>query len=145
MVVIVITTNFFLGSKTTKSIVGVKMCSKSYWVIYFAFVVICLAVTALAVWIAKSQQALKEKFGDVNMVPSDVRLSNRRIATVISVGFTGAFLAAALGFGGGVIYNPVLLSFGLPPLVASASSLYLMTFSKIASTLVYFMNGQLDI
>lgn len=34
---------------------------------------------------------------------------------------------------------------GSPPKVASASGLYLVTFSKIASTLVYYLNDQLDI
>ena len=137
--------NFILGSKSTKSIVGLKICSSGYWSIYSGFIFICAALTAVAVFLARSEQALKEKYGGVNMVPSDIRLSGMKIAIFIAVGFCGGFIAAALGFGGGIIYNPVLLAFGLPPMVASASSLYLITFSKVASTLVYFMNGQLDV
>jgi len=34
---------------------------------------------------------------------------------------------------------------GIPPKVSSASGLYLVTFSKIASVLIYYLNGQLDV
>ena len=34
---------------------------------------------------------------------------------------------------------------GIPPIVSSASGLYLVTFSKIAACLVYFLNEELDI
>ena len=48
-----------------------------------------------------------------------------------------------MGLGGGVIFNPIFLTLGLPPLVAAASGLYLVTFSKTASTVVNFIFGQL--
>jgi uncharacterized membrane protein YfcA len=54
-------------------------------------------------------------------------------------------VAGALGLGGGSIYNPALLSLGIPPKVSAASGLYLVIFSKIASVLVYFLNDQLDV
>ena len=34
---------------------------------------------------------------------------------------------------------------GVPPIVSSATGLYLVTFSKIASCLIYFLNEELDI
>ena len=43
------------------------------------------------------------------------------------------------------MYNPALLALGVPPKVSSATGLYLVTFSKIASVLIYFLNDQLDI
>ena len=60
--------------------------------------------------------------------------------TVTSCGFCGGLIAGALGLGGGVIYNPVMLMLGLPPMVSAASGLYLVTFSKIATTVVYVVN-----
>ena len=54
-------------------------------------------------------------------------------------------MAGALGLGGGSVYNPALLAMGIPPMVSSASGLYLVTFSKIASVLIYFLNDQLDL
>lgn len=59
---------------------------------------------------------------------------------LLIMGFFGGWVAGALGLGGGSIYNPALLSLGVSPKVSSASGLYLVTFSKIASVLIYFMN-----
>lgn len=61
------------------------------------------------------------------------------------LGFFGGVLAAALGLGGGIIFNPVLLMLGVPPQVSGAISLYLVFYGKVASCLVYVLNGQLDI
>ena len=61
------------------------------------------------------------------------------------MGFCGGWVAGALGLGGGCVYNPALLAMGVPPIVSSASGLYLVTFSKIAACLVYFLNGELNV
>ena len=61
------------------------------------------------------------------------------------MGFVGGWVAGALGLGGGSIYNPALLAMGIPPKVSSATGLYLVTFSKVASVLIYFLNDQLDV
>jgi uncharacterized membrane protein YfcA len=57
------------------------------------------------------------------------------------LGFFGGLIAGALGLGGGVIFNPMLLMLGLPPLVSSASGLFLVTFSKVATSIIYLVNG----
>jgi uncharacterized membrane protein YfcA len=137
--------NLFLGSSSKPSIIGVKNCSPIYWLIYALFIVICLATTALATYLAKREQSLKQEFGNVNMVTSDVILNRKNLITLMILGFFGGLLAGAFGLGGGVIFNPVLLSLGLPPMVAAASGLYLVTFSKIATAVVYLIYGQLDL
>lgn len=58
------------------------------------------------------------------------------------LGFFGGFLAGAFGLGGGVIFNPILLTLGMPPKVASATGSYLICFSKISSCLIYWQAGQ---
>ena len=64
---------------------------------------------------------------------------------LLLLGFAGGWVAGALGLGGGSIYNPALLAMGIPPKVSSATGLYLVTFSKIASVLVYFLDDLLDV
>lgn len=101
----------------------------------------CIVATFLAVRFARREQALKVKFGGVNVSDSDIRYdNNKRLAALLCLGFIGGLVAGALGLGGGSVYNPALLAMGIPPKVASASGLYLVTFSTIASTLVYFLN-----
>ena len=62
---------------------------------------------------------------------------------VLGLGFGGGWVAGALGLGGGVIFNPLLMSLGVPPKVSSATGMYMITFSKIATCTIYFVNGKL--
>jgi len=64
---------------------------------------------------------------------------------VLGLGFGGGWVAGALGLGGGVIFNPLLMSLGVPPKVSSATGMYMITFSKIATCVIYFTNGKLMI
>lgn len=89
----------------------------------------------------KADQDLKIKYGDINLVESDIIFNKSNITILVVLGFMGGLLAGALGLGGGVIFNPVLLTMGLPPQVSGACSLYMVFFSKIASCLVYILNG----
>lgn len=137
--------NLVLGSSSRKSIIGIKNCSPAYWGVYSGFLAICILTTALAIWLAKSEQQLKVKYGNVNIVKSDILFNKKTVSAIVLLGFFGGLVSGALGLGGGVIFNPCLLALGLPPLVSSASGLYLVTFSKIATTVVYLVFGQLDI
>ncbi len=75
------------------------------------------------------------------MDESDIRYSDRKkLGQLLILGFVGGWVAGALGLGGGCVYNPALLALGIPPKVSSATGLYLVTFSKIASVLIYYMN-----
>ena len=62
----------------------------------------------LAVRMLRNEQALKLKYGNINLVESDIVLTNKNITILILLGFMGGMLAGALGLGGGVIFNPVL-------------------------------------
>jgi uncharacterized membrane protein YfcA len=95
----------------------------------------------IAIRIARSEQNLKVKYGNINVVASDIRLTNASVRCIVLLGFFGGLIAGALGLGGGVIFNPMLLMLGLPPLVSSASGLFLVTFSKVATSTIYLVNG----
>ena len=79
------------------------------------------------------------------MTDSDIIFNAQEITKLLMLGFFGGFLAGAFGLGGGVIFNPILLTMGLPPQVAGACSLFLVCFSKIASSVVYILNNALNI
>ena len=85
------------------------------------------------------------KWGDVNLVPSDIKFQGKALCVVLSLGFGGGWVAGALGLGGGVIFNPLLLQLGVPPRVSSATGMYLITFSKIAACLIYVIIGELQV
>lgn len=76
---------------------------------------------------------------------SDIKLEGKTMTKLIAFSFLGGWVSGALGLGGGAIFNPLLLSMGCPPKVASASGMYMIIFSTGASTMTYIINGMLDI
>ena len=67
--------NLIMGSTTRESIVGVSKCSAWWWLIQAAFILICVLLTLVSVYVAKKETALKKKFGGVGMCDSDLDLS----------------------------------------------------------------------
>ena len=57
----------------------------------------------------------------------------------------GGWICGALGMGGGVIYNNLFMAWGVPPAVATSTSMYLITFASLASTVSYWISGELVI
>ena len=53
------------------------------------------------------------------------------------IAFAGGWVSGALGLGGGAIFNPVLLSMGIPPGVSSSTGMYLVMFTTFGSSITY--------
>jgi len=90
------------------------------------------------------EQALKEKYDNINLVDSDLKFRGTVLRNILALAVFGGWVAGALGLGGGAIFNPILLNLGVPPKVSSATGMYLITFSKIAACLIYFIFGELQ-
>lgn len=76
---------------------------------------------------------------------SDIKLEGSVMFKLIVFSFLGGWVSGALGLGGGSIFNPLLLSMGCPPKVASASGMYMIIFSTGASTCTYIISGMLNL
>jgi len=57
----------------------------------------------------------------VGLAPSDLKLTIPVVLKLVIFAFLGGFMSGALGLGGGTIFNPLLLSLGVLPSVASAT------------------------
>lgn len=56
------------------------------------------------------------------------------------LGLTCGILSSMLGLGGGVIFNPMLLDFGVLPAVASATGMVLVMFASGTNTVLYIVS-----
>ena len=72
-------------------------------------------------------------------------MTGKSLIKLIFLSLCAGWLAGALGMGGGVIFNPLLMSLGHPPVVAAASGMYMMIFSAGASATVYVINDMINI
>lgn len=59
--------------------------------------------------------------------------------------FIGGWVSGALGLGGGSIYNPLLISMGVPPTVSTSTGMYMIMLSSTVSSCLYIMFGRLEI
>ena len=73
MVIIQMGMNLSLGSSKAPSIVGIERCSAPYWLLQGIFFWICLLYVSLAIKMAQSEQSLKMRFKNINLVDSDIR------------------------------------------------------------------------
>ena len=119
-------------------------CSEGDWLTIVAFFFVMILTLYFAVKIVAKEQLLKKKYNDINLVPSDLVFTGDVLRNVSLLGFGGGFVAGALGLGGGVIFNPYLIGMGVPPKVSSATGMYLIMYSKIASVTVYVLAGKLN-
>jgi uncharacterized membrane protein YfcA len=87
---------------------------------------------------------MKEKVGK-GLIASDIRFKGKTVKWLVIFSFMGGWVSGALGLGGGAIFNPLLLSMGVPPSVASATGMYLIIYSTSSSSISYIAQGMLNI
>jgi uncharacterized membrane protein YfcA len=138
--VLLLLQSLFRGGKGK---IGFKRCSTADWVFLSLFIIAMIAIVFVAVKLVAKQQKLKKKYGDINLAKSDLVFEGKTLRNVLTLGFCGGWVAGALGLGGGVIFNPLLLAMGVPPKVSSATGMYIITFSKIATCVIYLIYGLL--
>jgi len=136
--------NLYRGSKKEPSLFGVEVCSWQDWTSLGIFVVICVCLSIYALKRMQREQWLKINYGK-GLASSDVQLEGKNLAKLMVFSFLGGWVSGALGLGGGAIFNPLLLSMGLPPKVASSTGMYMIIFSTGASTITYIINDMLDV
>ena len=71
-------------------------------------------------------------------------MSGGSLYTLLGFSLLGGWVSGALGLGGGAIFNPLLLSMGVPPKVASASGMYMIIFATGANTITFLLNDMLN-
>jgi len=135
--------NLAMGSKSKPSIVGTKLCGFWYWFYQVIFVIMCVLITWFVVRLNRREQELRKKY-DVNYEPGEVEFEGRPLRLLLFYGFAGGWVAGAFGLGGGSIYSPALLSLGVNPRVANSTSLYLVLFTAVNSTIVNWVDGILN-
>lgn len=133
-----VSVNLTRGSKSTPSIFGedFEKCTWYDWTICSMYIVLCIVVTLLAIRRVNYEQYFKIKYGK-GICKSDLKFSPGVVRRLVSVAFAGGWVSGALGLGGGAIFNPVLLSMGIPPAVSSSTGMYLVMFTTFGSSITY--------
>ena len=106
--------NIYRGSQSKPSIFGVKSCSVFDWGGIVAYLVFCVFLTYRSIAQQQHEQELKREFGH-GLTHSEITFEGWHLFKLLFFSFSGGLVSGALGMGGGSVFNPLLLSFGVPP------------------------------
>ena len=90
----------------------------------------------LGVKINKREQALKIKMGHP-IADGEIRFEGKQLVILLVFAFLGGWISGALGLGGGSIFNPLMISMGVPPTVSTSTGMYMIMLSTLASSVIY--------
>jgi uncharacterized membrane protein YfcA len=132
--------NLFIGSKTFKSIVGIKCGSAWYYIIQVAFILECIGLTILSIYMTLKETKIRQKF-NINVSPNDFKFDKKGIVTLSLIGVFGGLLVGGFGVGGGVVFNPALLAIGYDAQVANATGMFLAMISYLTAIITNIVSN----
>ena len=124
-------------------LIEVPTCSSTDWLLLLTFICLMLVFSAVGIYWNRSEIALKQK-ANKGLIDSDITYKFKDLTYLFIGGLGGGWVGGALGLGGGSIFNPLMISMGMPPSVATSTSSYMIMLSTGASCVMYTMYGTLD-
>lgn len=128
MLVVMLVSDLAEGTDQQPSVLGVKMCSVSYFAIH-ALVILGAVVLGLA-GIRLAQ---------------NIELGPRNAFRVCGIAFLSGFLVSSTGIGGGFVLNPLLLQMGLAPEVTAATTIFVLSITSSAVGILMSARGQVSL
>jgi uncharacterized membrane protein YfcA len=110
----------------------------------FLFGAVCVIATFYSLKAVVREQALKVKYRK-GLCKSDIDFTRGNVLRLVLFSFLGGWVSGALGLGGGAIFNPLLLSMGVAPSVASSTGMFMIIFSTLGSSVSYIASGMLNV
>lgn len=130
--------------------VSFSQCSWQYAAICSAQAVFSLITTGLFIFQAHSLASVTASDLQVPLltvqkpVVSHHSWSMSVLIRCVTVVLIGGVVAGMLGFGGGMVLNPLMLEMGINPLVSSATSSVMVLFSASSATFSFALSGGLN-
>jgi len=128
------------GSKGMESIIGIKVCSASYWLSISIFCIFCAIVTIMNAREINSRASEKAELG-IKIPLDEVSWNLRKIFQYSAYGFFAGILSAIFGIGGGMILSPVFVQLGMLPEVVSATGGLFVMFTTASSSIILMYQG----
>lgn len=83
----------------------------------------------------------KKKLVNYKFVKGDIHWNNPTINTFTMSAIFGGMIASLVGLGGGVIFTPLMLEFGVNPKVANSTSMYMIMINTFSTSCQFFLLG----
>lgn len=103
--------NLMRGSSKNPSIISIEKCSRLDWFIFVTAILFYVILFQLNVVAVQKTEQIK-KLAKIGTHPSDIPYHGQPLVQLILASIGGG-LAGAVGLGGGVVFNPVLIGLGV--------------------------------
>lgn len=136
------------GSSGFKSIIGIELCSLSYWLIFSLSGVVFYFISL------KNREIINKDYNEKKRLNKDY--SNKLEEIIIQTddgshhkllfySFSTGVISGCLGIGGGMILTPYMITLGYSPKQATSTINLIIIFISASSTLMFAMIGSLYI
>lgn len=135
--------SIFLGGKGGPSVVGIKTCSATYWVLMVLLFPVLFGIT----WYIAGQLVKLYHFKRLcgfQFLNSDIEWTEKRTYITMAVATGAGCLSSLLGVGGGMLINPLLLEMGVAPDCTAATSSLMILFTSISAVAQYGIIGRIQ-
>ncbi|OMJ94769.1 hypothetical protein SteCoe_1948 [Stentor coeruleus] len=138
-----ITFTLLKGSSSSKSLVGIKQCSPSYFGLTISYFIFMILMNLAASFYLVKKTEICEK-GHYSFDDGDIKWTYKKcfIVTIASVG--AGIVVGLLGLGGGNLIGPMLLYLGVRPEISTISSSFTIFISSGTAAAQYFILGMID-
>lgn len=134
--------SFLRESHKENSLVKIERCSPEDWMLLSFFIVVATVITVVCIMKLKASYKQKLRVG-YTFTNGDIKWENNIILQMLFTALVGGILSGMVGLGGGVIFNPLLLEFGVNPLVSSATGMYMVMLATLSSSILFIMEGRM--
>eukprot|EP00455_Lapot_gusevi_P028602 TRINITY_DN3058_c0_g2_i1.p1 TRINITY_DN3058_c0_g2~~TRINITY_DN3058_c0_g2_i1.p1 ORF type:complete len:508 (+),score=167.93 TRINITY_DN3058_c0_g2_i1:96-1526(+) len=132
----VLAVNFALIDLGARTVSGVVCGTAEFWAVFCSAIPVIVAVTYWNALHLNKMEVLREK-DSVQVAADSVRWNVRNLAVYSAACLMAGAVGALAGVGGSTIKGPLLLQFGLDPLVAQATA-QLMLLTTVSSTMIQY-------
>lgn len=111
------------------------------WTIFTGFIVIATMVYYTQVLRVQANEEIK-RVTKIGTCQSDIEYKGKSLVKLFLASIAGG-LCSAIGLGGGVAFNPVLIGMGVSPQVSASTGMYMIMFSAFSNALTFWLFGNL--
>jgi len=132
----------FKGGHGVQSIVGIMSCSPWYWVLFSVpFPILVVLSILFGVYLFSTTR--KKKKLKYQWAKGDIQWNLCNLLVYPTFFCMAGFFASLLGIGSGMLKAPLLVELGLEPVVAAATSTYMILFTASITVAQYSFLGRM--
>ena len=121
----------------------VPKCSFLYWFIFLSFFIFALIINYISYLHVQHEYNYRNSLG-FPYDQKDIKWSFSQSISIALIGLISGFIAGTIGIGGGVVLGPILLSYGIFPVVSTVTTNFLVLLTSSSTSLQFILSNMMN-